>query len=196
MALTNFPDSCRALIVEHEPVQAFALECILGEFDCRAVGPVSSVAGIEDLVESERPNFALVEANLPEANLVPLAACLDKHEVPFALLTVGSGCHVPDRVEVLQHRPRLDRPFHPPSLHAAASALYRTDLRNRVISADQQIEWGRLRLARQLRLIERLAAAGRDTTTADALAREFGRLLQTMRASRRILAAQLEHYAD
>ena len=49
-------------------------------------------------------------------------------------------------------------------------------------------------LAQQIRLIERLEAAGTPTNLAASLVREMGRALRIMRASRTILCQQLETY--
>jgi hypothetical protein len=53
---------------------------------------------------------------------------------------------------------------------------------------------GKARLAQQIRLIERLEAAGTRTDLANSLLHEIGQALRTMRASRTILCQQLETY--
>jgi len=181
-------DDCCALIVEHEPVQAFALECLLGELGCRTIGPLTAVKEVEKVLTEERPSFALLEGNMPEQTLLPLADCLTGHDVPFVLLAVGSGRGTWDQLDSLRERPRLTRPFHPPSLKQAVNSLYRDDLANKLAWMDRHLAEGRRRLAQQLRLVERLNAAGQDATLADSMGREYGRLLQTMRATREILA--------
>jgi AmiR/NasT family two-component response regulator len=193
MALARLPADCRALVVENEPVQALALECLLEELGCRAVGPAGSVAEVEALLDRERPNFALVEGDL-RAGLPELAGCLARRGVPFALLAVGRDGRDLDRIAGLAGRPHLARPFHAPSLRAVAGALYRADLEARVADADRHLEQGRARLARQLRLVERLAAAGADTAPAEGLAREYGRLLRTLRGSRALLGRRLDRF--
>jgi hypothetical protein len=101
-----------------------------------------------------------------------------------------------DQSTTLRSRPRVRRPFHAPTLHTAMCGLYQDNLARTIATADRHIAQGQLRLANQLRLIEELAAKGQETDQAHALAREFGRLLQTMRTSRGLLARRLETFAE
>src|SRR3954464_6860172 len=86
--LARVPIECVALVVENEPVQAFALECMLEELGCRPVGPASTPDELEELVKKNHPNFALIETNMVDEVLEPLAECLVRHQVPFALLSI------------------------------------------------------------------------------------------------------------
>jgi hypothetical protein len=190
MVLASFPTDCRALIVEPEPVHAWALDLLLEEFGCRCIGPATSHTEIEQHLGRRRPTFALIDVNFDQ-ELLPAAGCLAHKKVPFAVLTFGASIELLDRSDALRDRPRIDRPLHAPTLHAAASALCQQSLRTMIVEADQRIAEGRQRLAGQL---ERMAAGGHDTRSADALAREYGHLLQTMRSSRRLLARQLDDF--
>lgn len=55
---------------------------------------------------------------------------------------------------------------------------------------------GRERLARQLRLVERLADRGHGTSTAELLSREMGRSLRLMRQHRAYLLGQMAAVAE
>jgi hypothetical protein len=90
--------------------------------------------------------------------------------------------------------PLSTKPCNRWNLHRAASVLHQTDLRGKIAATDRRIGEGRVRLAQQIRLIERLEAAGTPATLANTLLREIGRALRTMRASRTILGQQLETY--
>jgi hypothetical protein len=46
MTVTTFPDDCRALIVEPEPVQAMALDLMLEELGWRSLGPAGSLTQV------------------------------------------------------------------------------------------------------------------------------------------------------
>ena len=96
-----------------------------------------------------------------------------------------------DRHPRLNNRPRIHRPYHGPALHAVSRNLYGDSLARKIVKADRLIADGKVRLARQIALIERLAAAGHNTSTADALAREYGRALKVMRAGRDLLVQRL-----
>jgi CheY-like chemotaxis protein len=195
MPLASFPTGCRALIVEPDPVQAMALDLLLEEFGCHCVVPIVSPTEIERCLKQSQPSFALVDVSL-DKQLLPVAECLASKEVPFAVLTFGAPSEPLDRSGALRDRPRIDRPFDAPTLHAATSALYQQRVRTLIGNADRRIAEGRQRLADQLKRIERMAAAGYDTNAADASAREYGRVLQTRRSTRRVLARQLDSFTE
>ena len=113
--------------------------------------------------------------------LQPVSELLDEHDVPFAFVAIGAENQVLDRHPMLNNRPRIHRPYHGPTLHAAARSLYGDSVTRRIARVDRHLAEGKARLARQIALIERLAAAGADTSTADALAREYGRALKARR---------------
>ena len=192
--LTLFPADCCALVVEDEPVQALGLACMLAGFGCQVIGPAESAHDALQLLGGRRPSFALCDAHLPATSLVPLAETLTRLEVPFAVLATGLDKGALDRLPVLHKAPRLAKPFNSRKLHRTASALHQADLRRKIAATDRRIGEGRVRLARQIRLIERLEAAGTRTDLANSLLREIGRALRTMRASRTILCQQLETY--
>jgi DNA-binding response OmpR family regulator len=188
---TKLPDACRVLIVEDEPVQALALECVLEELGCRAMGPVWQAQDIGQLLRREPPSFALVDSNLRD-HLIPAVECLNLHRVPFALLAMGAEGEALERVTALRDRPRIDRPFHGPTVYEAARQLYRTSLIDQVARADARIAQGQVRLAEQQRRVERGASCGDShTATSQILADELARALQMMCASRELLLAQL-----
>ena len=193
--MTTFPYDCHALLVEPEPVTAMALDLLLEEFGCRSIGPVDSLAGVTQLLSRMQPSFALIDVDLRD-ELEPITAYLSRHEVPFALMAVGAEARVLEQVESLRDYPRLLRPLDAGSLHATASALYQEHLRMAIASADRHIARDRLRLLNQLKLIEHLAAAGQDTTAADALAQRSRRLMATMRTTRLLLARRMEIFAS
>ena len=193
--LTLFPADCCALVVEDEPVQALDLACMLAGFGCQVIGPAKkSARDALQLLGGGRPSFALCDAHLPATSLVPLAETLTRLEVPFAVLATGLDKGALACLPVLHKAPRLTKPFNSRKLHRTASALHQVDLRRKIAATDRRIGEGRVRLARQIRLIERLEAAGTRTDLANSLLREIGRALRTMRASRTILCQQLETY--
>jgi hypothetical protein len=122
-----------------------------------------------------------------------LADTLAELEVPFAVLTTGLE-HALDHLPGLHGAPRLIKPFNPWLLHRTTSVLHQSDLRRKITATDRRISEGRMRLAQQIRLLERLEAAGTPTALADSLLREITRTLKIMQASRAILHRQLEAY--
>ena len=79
-------------------------------------------------------------------------------------------------------------------LRRTTSALHQSDLRSKIAATDRRISEGRMRLAQQIRLIERLEAVGTPTVLADSLRHEITRTLKIMQARRAILRQQLEAY--
>jgi CheY-like chemotaxis protein len=163
MAPLRLPTTCRVLVVEKEPVQALALEYVLEDIGCRAVGPVWQADDVLRSVRRGAPNLALVDSNL-QGHLLPAVACLNRFRVPIAFLTMGGESDALDRVRDLRARPRVDRPFHAPTVFRTALELYRQDLEDKIARADQRIAEGRRRLGDQLRRMERSGAAPRPGT--------------------------------
>jgi CheY-like chemotaxis protein len=194
MMLTPFPADCCVLVVEDEPVQALDLACMLAGFGCAVIGPVDSAREALQLLGRRRPSFALFDANLPVGSLVPLAEALTRLQLPFAVLATGLEHRALDRLSVLREAPRLTKPFSLGDLHQAASVLHQIDLCSKIAATDRRISEGRMRLAQQIRLIERLEAVGTPTVLTDSLLHEITRTLKIMQASRAILHRQLEAY--
>ena len=185
------PADCVALIVKEPSLDVLALDCVLGDIGCATLGPLMSAQEVGQLLAKQRPSFALLDGDMGEPKLRPVAKRLTEHAVPFALLTLGVAKDAFDHDALLRAAPRLARYLHAPTLYATAQSLYRVGLRTRLGDMDRRIEAGQQRLARQLRLTEALEVAGADPTVAAALAREIARALHTMRASRTILEQQL-----
>ena len=191
-----FPAECCVLVLEGEPVGALDLSCMLAHFGCRVLGPADSPLEAAALIKRQRPSFALLDAGSRTHALEALAESLAKIEVPFALLATGKEGSALDTMPALRRVPRIVRPFGPNVVYRVARALHRDDLRAKITATDRRIGEGRARLARQIRLVERLEALGVKHGTATALAREFALALRVMRASRTIFAQQLEAYRD
>ena len=157
------------------------------------MGPVGSYREVEELLSRRRPTFALVDADLGQ-ELQPVSELLDEHDVPFALLAIGAANQMLDRHSRLNNCLRIHRPYHCPALHAAARSLYEDSLTRR--SSRQTVTWRRESTSRASDRADRTAGGGRyDTSTADALAREYGRALKAMRAGRNLFAQRLESFS-
>jgi CheY-like chemotaxis protein len=99
----------RLLIVEDELLIALELQSIVEQLGGTVVGPAGSVENALQLLSGTTPDAALLDANLREGRVTPVAqACRDR-SVPFALVT-GYG-----RLELeeplLQSAPRVRKPF-------------------------------------------------------------------------------------
>jgi CheY-like chemotaxis protein len=180
---------CTVLVVEGEPVQALDLERSLHDLGYAVLGPTGSWTEALDLLHRQRPDLALLDAQLSDDGLQPVAEALRLFDVPFAVMATGEEGPLDD--PLLRMVPRLAKPYRMSELHRSVRALRLSDLRVQLASAEEHIATGRERLAGQLRLVERLAERGQGTGTAEVLLREMGRALRLMRQHRAYLRSQM-----
>jgi ActR/RegA family two-component response regulator len=90
------------LIVEDDPFVAMDLAVAIENFDGRPVGPVASVAEGLRLVVAEPIEAAILDANLVDRDVTPLALLLIERSVPFV---IHSGTGIPP--ELAKHHPDL-----------------------------------------------------------------------------------------
>jgi DNA-binding NtrC family response regulator len=82
----------RILIVDDEPMIALLLETALADEDCTIVGPFSGVAAARSAAEGEALDFALLDVNVADGKVYPIADILDGRGVRFLLLSgYGDG---------------------------------------------------------------------------------------------------------
>ena len=110
------------LVVEDEPFIAFELERILAMADCRVQGPVATVKDALDLLADQAPGAALLDVQLLNGMITPVAERLRAIGVPFVLV---SGYRGPElQKPALADAPRVDKPVNPPRLlHALTEAV-------------------------------------------------------------------------
>lgn len=77
------------LIVEDEFFIAMDLKAALINGGFRVLGPVGSVEGAIDLLRDERPDAAVLDVNLGDGKVTPVALLLKSLGVPFVL---ASAC--------------------------------------------------------------------------------------------------------
>jgi hypothetical protein len=119
----QLPTGCRVLVVESEPLFFMGIDLLLAEFGCRGIGPVETLIEVQRVLAKERPSFAFVGIDLG-AELEAIAKHLERKAVPFALLANGLVRRPFHRLAGLRDRLYVLRPFHGPTLHAAACSLY------------------------------------------------------------------------
>jgi DNA-binding NtrC family response regulator len=115
----------RLLIVEDELLIALELQHIVEQLGGTVVGPAGSLEGALQLLSDATPNAALLDVNLREGRVTPVAqACWDR-SVPFALVT-GYG-----RLELeeplLQSAPRVRKPFDRRAIHKVLAIVLSGD---------------------------------------------------------------------
>jgi CheY-like chemotaxis protein len=99
----------RLLIVEDELLIALELQSIVEQLGGTVVGPAGSVEGALQLLSDTTPDAALLDVNLRERHVTPVAqACRDR-SVPFALVTGYGRLELEE--QLLQSAPRVRKPF-------------------------------------------------------------------------------------
>ena len=99
----------RLLVVEDEYLIAAALERALEDRGAEVVGPAGSVEGALRLVESEgdRLDGAVLDINLRDERVYPVADALAARGVPFVFLTGYDAQVIPDTYAGV---PRSEKP--------------------------------------------------------------------------------------
>ncbi|RUW81508.1 MAG: response regulator [Mesorhizobium sp.] len=110
------------LIVEDEFLIAMDLKSILERQGWHVVGPVASVAAASRLLERELPSVALLDVNLGDELVTPLAERLSALGVPFA---VASAYDRPELIggAVLAEAPNVGKPTQEARLVIALARL-------------------------------------------------------------------------
>jgi CheY-like chemotaxis protein len=96
-------DRRRILLVEDEPVIAFALEDLVADLGYEVVGPAFRLPEALDIAASEPLDAAILDVNLNELTSYPVAERLRARGVPFLFATgyAESGVDWPDEVAVI-----------------------------------------------------------------------------------------------
>lgn len=110
------------LIVEDEYLIAMDLQLLLQRHGWRVIGPVGTVKQALALLEVERPAVALLDVNLGDELVTPVALVLKASGVPFAL---ASAHDRPEQYggEVLSGAPNAGKPTNPARLVATLEGL-------------------------------------------------------------------------
>lgn len=77
----------RILLVEDEPLIAFALEDLVTELGFEAVGPVYRLEDALALAAEAEVDAAILDVNLNEAQSFPVADLLQQRGIPFLFAT-------------------------------------------------------------------------------------------------------------
>lgn len=77
----------RVLIAEDEPLIAFMLEDVLSGMGLDVVGPYASVGDACDALEDQTPTLAVLDVNLRDGDIYPVADMLYVRHVPLIFHT-------------------------------------------------------------------------------------------------------------
>ena len=98
----------RVLVVEDEMLLAMLVQDTLTELGYEVVGPVSHVAAALQLVGDLPLDGAVLDINLGDERVYPVAEELSARGIPFLFAT---GYDVSGIEEAFRARPRLQKPF-------------------------------------------------------------------------------------
>ena len=103
------PGGLRVLVVEDNLLIADTLCDLLTECGCEVVGPVPDMDRSMALIDSDRPDGALLDINLGGTLSFPLASILEQRGVPFVFMTgYDEGVLFPPEFRKIR---RLSKPF-------------------------------------------------------------------------------------
>jgi CheY-like chemotaxis protein len=111
----------RVLVVEDELLIAMDVEKLLRRLGCIALDTVSTIQQALRMLESELPDFAVLDVNLNGQLVTPVAEALREQGVPFVLVTGYGSERLHEKV--LQDAPYLRKPVNGKQLASAITEL-------------------------------------------------------------------------
>jgi CheY-like chemotaxis protein len=108
--------SKRVLIVEDEFFVAIQIESALQSFGCETIGPFTRLDVAIQASRRERFDLAVLDINLNQTLVYPLADELSLRRIPFVFLTGYAHADLPETYRSL---PRIQKPFDPRTIKRA-----------------------------------------------------------------------------
>jgi len=99
----------RILVAEDSLMIALLIERFLRDFGCIIVGPVSTVARAAEAIDMHEIDGALLDINLREESIFPVAETMRIRALPFILVTSYAMRDV--EPELVRMAPRIRKPF-------------------------------------------------------------------------------------
>lgn len=120
-----FPLAGRSvLVIEDETLIAMLIDDLLRDTGAITLGPVYTVGDALALLQSIRPDAAVLDMNLFGRSAVPVADALASYGIPFV---VATGYSLDDTLRSHPDVPLLAKPFAPGELIAALVAVISKD---------------------------------------------------------------------
>jgi CheY-like chemotaxis protein len=108
------------LIVEDNVLIAMEMEYIIGDCGCAVVGPVSNVASGLEAVRRTEIDGAVLDVNLGNERVWPVAELLDERGIPLVLTSGYGASEVPAR---FAGKPLLQKPVASSDLRQALALI-------------------------------------------------------------------------
>jgi CheY-like chemotaxis protein len=106
----------KVLVVVDDAIMALDLQRLLREAGYRVVGPATTVAEIQRMIQRGDIDCAIVDLDVDRRAPLPIADLLAFADVPFVYLSTGAIGRVPSRHK---RRPMVEKPFTREGLLAA-----------------------------------------------------------------------------
>jgi CheY-like chemotaxis protein len=101
----------RILVVEDEMFVAMLVEDLLADLGCEVVGPASSVdQALKLLINAAPLDGALLDVNLGQEKVYPVAEALRRNQVPYIFVT---GYGTAGLEQAYRNDPTIQKPFDP-----------------------------------------------------------------------------------
>ena len=110
-----------ALILEDEPIVAFALEDMLFELEFEEVHLATTIAEARDRLNAATPDVAILDVNIRGERSYPIAHLLVALNVPILFATGYGGAEHPDDLTGI---PTLTKPYSLDQLQKALTAIF------------------------------------------------------------------------
>jgi two-component SAPR family response regulator len=114
------PRGLRVLVVEDEMLVAMDIAALLQDIGCRVVGPVGQLSEALPLAREAELDAAILDVNLENEGVEPVAAELARRSVPFVFATGYVRDDLPPR---FRDRPVLEKPFTREDIETAIWAM-------------------------------------------------------------------------
>ncbi|HEV7276566.1 MAG TPA: response regulator [Devosiaceae bacterium] len=112
-------EGLRVLLVEDESLVAMAVEDMLHDLGCEVAATAGSVPEALERLQVGGFDFALLDVNLANQQVFPVAEALSEQRIPFAFASGYGAANLP---EAFRARPVAAKPFQIADLAATLSA--------------------------------------------------------------------------
>ena len=129
LATLDLPQG-RVLVVVDDALMALDLQRLLHEAGYRVVGPATTVAEIQRMIQRGDIDCAILDLDIDRRAPLPIADLLAFADVPFVYLTTGALGPVPSRHK---QRPVVEKPF---TREILLAALEKAMARQRQVAND------------------------------------------------------------
>ncbi|MEX1827102.1 response regulator [Luteibacter sp. CQ10] len=90
---------CAVLLAEDDPIIGSLLQELLEDAGATVIGPFPSLRQAQSALALDMPAMALLDVNLVDGDVFPLATHLQEREIPYVLFSASDPALVPDSLK-------------------------------------------------------------------------------------------------